>query len=288
MSMPFMPIYWGDYFRDTRHLTCEQHGAYLQLLGSMWNAGGSLPDDDKKLARFTGCTASRWAKISAEVLDFFDRQGGEITHKRLMFELEKAQEKSIIRSRSGIKGAQAKALKNKNMASANASANAEPLLKHSSEPEPEEIIDTVVSKSLSSPRQSAKSQMDGFDDFWSAYPRKVAKGAAERSYAKALSVIADPDPPSVLRSAAERFAASNPDPQFTPHPATWLNSRRWEDETDERPDPSSSQTARGGQSPSEARRAGAALAIAQLRAARGGEADDGGGYPGAQVVSFRG
>jgi uncharacterized protein YdaU (DUF1376 family) len=286
MSHPFMQVYIADYTADVQHLTCEQDGAYWRLLRAMWRSGGSLPNDPAKLARICGLTVARWAKISPDVLELLTIVGNCVTQTRLRKEIENANEKSAKRSEAGKLGVAAKSLKNNNTHQ----ANAEPLLKHSLElePEPEEIIDTVVSKSLSSPRRSAKSQMDGFDDFWSAYPRKVAKGAAERSYAKALSVIADPDPPSVLRAAAERFAASNPDPQFTPHPATWLNSRRWEDEPDERPDLSSSQTARGGQSPSEARRAGAALAIAQLRAARGGEADDGGGYPGAQVVSFRG
>jgi hypothetical protein len=33
-----------------------------------------------------------------------------------------------------------------------------------------------------------------------------------------------------LREAARLFAATLPDPKFTPHPATWLNGERWLDE----------------------------------------------------------
>jgi uncharacterized protein YdaU (DUF1376 family) len=122
MSGPaFMQIYWSDYFGDTRHLSCEQHGAYLQLLGSMWLAGGSLPNDAKKLAKITGCTASRWAKICPEVLAFFSVDGDTLTHKRVMFELKKAHEKSIKRAEAGSLGGRAKSLKNNDTDEANAS-----------------------------------------------------------------------------------------------------------------------------------------------------------------------
>jgi uncharacterized protein YdaU (DUF1376 family) len=114
MSGPaFMQMYWSDYFGDTRHLTCEQHGAYLQLLGSMWLSGGTLPNDPKKLAKVTGCTPSRWAKICAEVMAFFTVDGDGLTHKRIKFELEKAREKSIKRAEVGSLGGKAKSLKNK-------------------------------------------------------------------------------------------------------------------------------------------------------------------------------
>jgi uncharacterized protein YdaU (DUF1376 family) len=130
---PFMQMYWSDYFGDTRHLSCEQHGAYLQLLGSMWLAGGSLPNDARKLAKITGCTASRWAKISGDVLAFFDTADGLLTHKRIGFELEKAREKSIKRAEAGSLGGTAKALKSNKPIVANDTR----LLKHLPELEPE-------------------------------------------------------------------------------------------------------------------------------------------------------
>lgn len=133
MSAPFMQVYVADYLGDTRHLTTEQHGAYLLLLMTMWRADGRLPNDPKKLARIVGCTASRWAKISGDVMAFFDEVGGEIVNKRLAFELEKAREKSIKRADAGTKGGNAKALKTQEPPVAIATR----LPEHSSEPEPE-------------------------------------------------------------------------------------------------------------------------------------------------------
>ena len=156
MSGPaFMQMYWSDYFGDTRHLTCEQHGAYLQLLGSMWLSGGSLPDDAKKLAKITGCTASRWAKISTEVMAFFDAENGELTHKRITFELKKAFEKSIKRAEVGSLGGRAKSLKNNNTVVAIATVL------------PEHLPDTRYQNTLED--KSSKAQVVDFDpdkDAW--------------------------------------------------------------------------------------------------------------------------
>lgn len=133
MSTPFMQLYVADYLGDTRHLTTEQHGAYLLLLMAMWRADGVLPEDARKLARISGCTPSRWARIADDVLAFFDVADGVLTNKRLKLELEKAQEKSIQRAEAGIRGGNAKALKYKKRDVANDTV----LSKHSSEPEPE-------------------------------------------------------------------------------------------------------------------------------------------------------
>lgn len=136
-----MQLYVADYLGDTRHLTTEQHGAYLLLLMTMWRSGGRLPKCDKKLARIVGSTPSRWSKIKPEVMEFFIIDGDFITNERLMFELKKASEKSIKRAEAGTKGGSAKSLKSNKPDVANASI----LPKHSSEPEPEDIS-TVVDK----------------------------------------------------------------------------------------------------------------------------------------------
>ena len=94
-------------------------------------------------------------------------------------------------------------------------------------PEREEERETEVEKKqkdISRTKQVRSGHKESFERFWSSYPRKVGKGAAEKSWIKALqSTEAD----TIIASlVAYKFSE---DPNFIPHPATWLNQRRWED-----------------------------------------------------------
>ncbi|MBI2719554.1 MAG: hypothetical protein HY245_03935 [Rhizobiales bacterium] len=81
-----------------------------------------------------------------------------------------------------------------------------------------------------SPKKPLSNGMAGkaFDEFWFHYPRKVAKGAAEKAYVKALKAT----DAATLLAGAKRYAAEQQgkDPKYTKHPAGWLNEKRWEDE----------------------------------------------------------
>ena len=240
---PFMQLYVADYLGDTRHLTTEQHGAYLLLLMSMWRAGGELVNDPAKLARMTGCTASRWAKISGDVLAFFTDDGAVLTHGRVTAELEKAFQKRDQRTISGSLGGKAKALKNNKVNVAKATV----LLKHSSEPEPEteeepitsnEVIPPLTDKAKGSrlpenwfprpaivgddvllPPDQWSAELDKFRDYWRAVPgakgRKLDWDATWRNW---------------LRRASEnlltRKAPNGPDAKLTARHANY--ARAWE------------------------------------------------------------
>lgn len=71
---------------------------------------------------------------------------------------------------------------------------------------------------------------DGFAEFWQAYPRRVAKGAAEEAYRQIIRNGEATE--GELLAGAMRYAAERDreDPRFTKHPATWLNGKCWTDE----------------------------------------------------------
>lgn len=76
--------------------------------------------------------------------------------------------------------------------------------------------------------KSSSADDAGFESFWNAYPRKVGKGAAINAWRKAK-------PPIDAVLSAIRKARQSPDwlkdrGAFIPHPSTWLNQARWEDE----------------------------------------------------------
>lgn len=72
---------------------------------------------------------------------------------------------------------------------------------------------------------------EGFAEFWQSYPRKVAKPQATKAW-KALKLNASAI--GALMAGLQRAKQSDQwqrdDGKFIPHPATWLNGRRWEDE----------------------------------------------------------
>lgn len=116
MSFPYMKFYQNEYLADTTHLTTIEHGAYMLLLMVMWRNGGSLPNDDAKLARYAKLTAGQWARIRQTILEFFEERDGHIFQGRLTEELEAVRQLSQRQSQN----AKAKALKNNETAKATA------------------------------------------------------------------------------------------------------------------------------------------------------------------------
>jgi hypothetical protein len=83
---------------------------------------------------------------------------------------------------------------------------------------------TTTEDELHARRQT---KADLFVAFYTDYPRHVGRQAARRAWDRAVRTV---DPFTII-DGARRFAADpNRDPQYTPHPATWLNAGRWEDE----------------------------------------------------------
>jgi len=72
-----------------------------------------------------------------------------------------------------------------------------------------------------------------FDDFWSAYPRKVAKGQARKAWERAVRKASPQDIISGISRYTASLAAQKASTGWAPefcHPATWLNGERWADE----------------------------------------------------------
>ncbi len=88
----------------------------------------------------------------------------------------------------------------------------------------EEEKDTKVSKKI---------YKKDFEDFYIAYPRKVGKQNAAKAFDQAVKRASIED----IANGLERLMPSwsNKDPQYIPHPATWLNRDGWLDEPDPEP-----------------------------------------------------
>ena len=83
-EFPALPLFTDAYLADTRHLTAEEHGAYLLLLMCAWRTRGcALKDCDQTLARTVGVTRARWRKLKPVMLEFFTADGGVWQQKKL-------------------------------------------------------------------------------------------------------------------------------------------------------------------------------------------------------------
>lgn len=231
---PALPLWTDAYLADTTHLTTLEHGAYLLLLMTMWRAGGSLPNDDKQLARFARLTSGQWARVKPTLFAFFRVSSDSITQGRLTDELVYVKQKSRKQSDK----ASARWLKN------NASVDAAALpggcrddagampdgCPHTHTHSLEANASKQVSETGSdAPPTATRKQTypEAFEAFWSDYPRtpNMSKPKALAAWKKLTAED---------RSACHRavtpyraFLASKPD-HPTMHAATFINERRFD------------------------------------------------------------
>ena len=97
----------------------------------------------------------------------------------------------------------------------NPTSNPKELIKESYKQSPIPTIPTVPTNN------------NTFALFWKAYPRKVARDVALKTWGK---LAPQGDLLKTILSALESHKKQWTDKKFIPYPATWLNQKRWEDE----------------------------------------------------------
>jgi hypothetical protein len=65
-----------------------------------------------------------------------------------------------------------------------------------------------------------------FEKFWTAYPRHVGKPKAKQAFQAAIVKTTIDAILAALKWQCEQWT----DPQYIPHPTTWLNREGWNDE----------------------------------------------------------
>lgn len=110
MSFAFMPVYTGDYLRDTQHLSMSEHGCYLKLLMHCWDQKGPAPLDERKLCGIVNARSSDEILALRRVLEeFFTKMDDGWYNHRMQREIERSENISKARSTAGKAGYQAKA-----------------------------------------------------------------------------------------------------------------------------------------------------------------------------------
>ncbi len=143
MSFAYLPLFTGDYLRDTRHLTPLKHGIYLLFLMHCWDQKGPLPLDEQECAGIANCRSADEIEALRYILNrYFVRCDDGWYNERIQREIERSENISRARSAAGREGYQARAkqLLSKSQASASIPI---PIPKPSLTPKPKPVTHGV-------------------------------------------------------------------------------------------------------------------------------------------------
>ncbi len=213
-KLPYFPCYARDILSSTKIalMSGEAFKACWLLTCHSWldDERATLANDEAKLQALARVDATAWARIRLEVLDYFKAgEKGRVFSPRLL-EISDLHEK---RSKAGSKG------------------GSKTQAKRAAKPQASESESSSESEVETEPK--TRYDQTTFDQFWSAYPRKVGKQKC-REWFKSHK----PDNLEQMLSTIEAFKKTDQwqDPKLVPHPITWLHRGGWEDEapTDDR------------------------------------------------------
>jgi hypothetical protein len=157
------------------------------------------------------------------------RKGQNRGGKRSTFEEKRSEALDLNRLESPNKRREESKTPASDDASLNFNEPGEPEGQSINPPSPEQAALRLATEERPAQTENPKPPPDRFEEFWSIYPRRVAKGAARKAFASAIRRGIDPD---VIIAGVEMYAVTRAgEPQkYTKHPATWLNHECWEDE----------------------------------------------------------
>lgn len=233
----YLPWYVGDYLADTADLTCEEHGAYLLLLGSMWRAGGRLPCDHDRLARIAKLTRKRWDATWATLARFFELDSGHIAQRRLSAELKKARHRKQQATINGLMGGRPRKPDDNPPVSVRVTGmepDTEPELnRNESSPSPSPSPKEEDQKTETFPGGNGRRKKkaippeypEPFERIWASTGRSGNKFPAFQAWCD----LGKPDPDAVIAGWRRAEVGDKRWPNYIPHLASWLNARGWED-----------------------------------------------------------
>lgn len=219
----------GDFIRDTARLSDAQCMAYLRMIWMYYETEAPLEDDVDAIAFRIGATAY---DVRLILRHFFFLHENRWHHSRCDREVLKLREKSD----KAKKSADAR-WNNANAMRTHTERNAiEPKIDATQYPIPSTQEKPIPPTPKSAGKPASTRAEEVFDDFWSAYPKKVGKEAARKAWAKVKHPIETCGKILLALSwqvRTEQWMKNGG--QFIPNPATYLNQGRW---MDERPDSS--------------------------------------------------
>jgi uncharacterized protein YdaU (DUF1376 family) len=193
----------GDYASHTRHLSLIEDAIYRRLLDVYYLHERPLNCGLTSVARQINAREYE-AEIKLILEEYFQLTDQGWINLRADKEIESYHSKIKQAQNAG----KASALARSNARSTTVLTDVQPTINHK-------------------PITNNQEYIDRFDIFWKKYPRKVAKPNALKSW---LKIKPDDVVLKKMLDAINQQQLPSKEIQFVPHPATWLNANRWEDE----------------------------------------------------------
>lgn len=224
-----MPLYWGDYIKDTGSLSLCEHGAYMLLIKEYWVSNANVYANASRLHRICGAMSQDEKDAVDFVVDrFFQNCDGKLQHKRLDAELQKAKEKQ---EKARISAQKRWAKKDANAhTTANAKGNATAMrtqMRSDNHPQcyshsHSNILDANASNNINTQ----------FETFWAKYDMKKDRKSAFKAFQGAIKKV---DIDTLLKAVDgynEYCAKTNIPKKYA---QGWLNGERWLDDNTVKP-----------------------------------------------------
>lgn len=246
---PWSPFYWADWLADpaVRLLGDARRGRYIDFLAMTNQTERPGRHTEEEVREMLGYSPENWPDHRAAFLRCFRvTKGGLWIQKRTVEQFEASEKERKRWSELGRKGGLAKrAASTDKLAWLAPRCSVKPTQPESESEEEEEAppLSSVSLESTPTPLVNGAARLvdrewrEAFaEHFWPGYPRKVARKAAikawlaigkSRTYDQ-LELLLGRIVAGLTRSVEIEWNGRDRDK--IPHPATWLNSERWEDE----------------------------------------------------------
>jgi uncharacterized protein YdaU (DUF1376 family) len=109
-ARPYHKRYHSDALAGFMSLSLEERGAYQTLLDLIYDRGGPIPDHERLLAGYMGCSVRKWRTLRDVLIakrKITINSNGEISNSRAEKELENDAKTSRKLAENGLKGARA-------------------------------------------------------------------------------------------------------------------------------------------------------------------------------------
>lgn len=237
--MNFYPFHVGDYMLRTAHLEPLEDLAYRRLIDLYYVNEQPIAGTPAEVARIIRLR-SAVAEVESVLREFFTETASGWQHSHCDEVIQQYQAKAKVAAENGKRGGRPRknpAPSENNQAGGDSQSEEEPKKTQSVIPaNPDETgsktnQEPITNNQSKEPPIPPEGAAAGFAEFWSAYPLKKAKATAEKAWAK-LKPSADLQASILSAIAAHKLSADwqRDGGQYIPHPTTWLNQRRWEDE----------------------------------------------------------